>query len=323
MTAAVKVREFVMGKATRDAYGETLLALGEAHPDIFVLDGDLAKSTKTHNFGQRFPERFFNVGIAEANMVSIAAGLVSTGKTVFVSSFAVFLMCKGFDQIRVGVSYSGFPVKLVSSHGGISIGEDGPSQASVEDLALGLALPNMTVCVPADEIAGAALIRRAYDDPGAVYIRTGRPKAPIVHSADTSFEFGKSIQLAEGQDVTLIACGLLVAEALKAHDTLAAEGISARVIDMHTLRPIDRDAIERAAKDTGAIVVAEEHLMTGGLGSVVAHELALTHPVPAEFVGVDNTYAESGTPDELLDVYGLRATNIVDAAHRVLARKRS
>ncbi len=321
MTATARVREFTMGKATRDAYGEALLALGREHPEIYVLDADLAKSTKTAKFGEAFPDRFLNVGIAEANMVGIAAGLVSTGRTVFISSFAVFLMCKGFDQIRVGVSYSGFPVKLVASHGGISIGEDGPSQASVEDLALALALPGMTVCVPADEISARVLVHRAYEDPGAVYIRTGRPKVPIVHAEGADFHFGEAVLMQDGTDVTIIACGLLVAEALKAHDILAAEGISARVLDMHTLCPIDRAAIQAAADETGAVVVAEEHLLQGGLGSVVARELALTTPVPAEFVGVDNTYTESGTPDELLDVYGLRASNIVDAAQRAVARK--
>ncbi|MDP7035550.1 MAG: transketolase C-terminal domain-containing protein [Planctomycetota bacterium] len=325
MTAAT-VRSFEMGKSTRVAYGETLRELGRERSDIVVLDADLSKSTQTVLFGKEFPERWFNIGIQEANLVSMASGFASCGYVPFISSFAVFLVCKGFDQLRMGVAYPGINVKVVTSHGGISIGQDGPSQMGIEDLGLACSLPGFVVCCPADEVSARELVRETAKHDSAVYLRTGRPAVPIIYGADhppETFRLGKSVQITDGGDVTLIACGLMVSEALIAHDILAAEGIRARVIDMHTLKPLDGEAVERAARETGAIVTAEEHLLHGGLGSIVAQFAAKHHPVPVESVGVEDTYAESGSPDELLDRYGLRAVNIAEAARRSLARKSS
>ena len=255
-------------------------------------------------------------------MVGIGAGLASVGKIPFASSFSVFLLNKGFEQLRVTAALPNVNLKIVGTHSGISIGEDGPSQMSVEDLSLACSLPGFTVMSPADEVATMALVKRAADVFGPMFIRTGRLKMPVIYAADQAFEIGKAIQLIDGADVTLIATGLMVAECIRAAETLEAEGISARVIDMHTIKPLDRDAITRAAKETGALVVAEEHLMDGGLGVRVAQVVGETHPTVMEFVGINNTYAESATPDQLLDKYGLRAVNVVAAARRALSRKR-
>ncbi len=322
-TATTKptARVLAMGRATRDAYGEALLELGRAHAEVYALDADLSKSTKSAVFGDVFPDRFLNVGIAEANMVSIACGLASTGKRVFCSSFAVFVMAKAFDQLRVGMAYSGLPIVVVGSHGGISLGEDGPSQMSIEDFGLAMLLPGCVVCCPADEHAMKALVRRAYEHPGGVYIRASRPKAPIVHAKTTDFQFGRAVELEAGTDVTLVATGLMVGAALQAHDLLRAEGVSARVLDAHTIRPLDHAALERAARETGAVVVAEEHLVHGGLASAVALSLAERTPAPIEVVGLTG-YAESGTPDELFDRYHLRAADVAAAARKAVARKR-
>jgi transketolase len=313
--------ELKMGAATREAFGHALVELGRVNPAIVALDPDLSKSTMTVYFQKEFPERFFECGIAESNMVAIAAGLASAGKIPFASSFSVFVMNKGFEQLRTTAAYPNVNVKIVGTHSGISIGEDGPSQMSIEDLALAGALPGFTVISPADEIAMTALVHCAADHIGPVFLRAGRVKAPVVYSAGQSFTIGKSIELIPGSAVTLIAHGLLVAEAIRASESLEAEGISARVIDMHTIKPLDTEAIARAARETGAIVVAEEHLGDCGLGVRVAQAVAQTQPVPMEFVGLDR-YAESGTPDQLLDKYGMRAVNIVAAAKRVLGRKR-
>jgi transketolase len=311
-----------MGEATRDTYGKVLLELGEARSEIVVLDADLSSSTRTAKFAAKYPERFFNVGIAEANMVGIASGLASVGKVPFVSSFAVFLMCKGFDQLRQSIAYPGLNVKVVASHGGISIGEDGPSQMSVEDVALACSLPGFVVCVPADEVSATQLIRQIAEHEGPAYVRVGRPKTPIVYGADDSAKLGKATRLRDGDDVTVVANGLQVAEALDAAETLAERGVSVRVLDMHTVKPIDADALADAAKQTGAIVVAEEHLVTGGLGAMVAQAVARTIPVPMEFIAIQDTYAESGTPRELLERYGLVAADIVRAVETILRRKR-
>jgi len=311
-----------LGAATREAFGKALVELGASNPDVVVLDADLSKSTYTAEFGKKFPERFFQCGIAEANMVAIGAGLGSSGKIPFVSSFSAFVLNKGFEQLRVTAAFPNVNLKAVGTHSGISIGEDGPSQMSIEDISLACSLAGFVVMCPADEVSMTALVKAAAAYRGPLFIRAGRAKAPVIYAADQQFTIGKAIELIEGTDVTLIATGLLVAESIRAAEMLEAEGISARVIDMHTIKPMDREVIARAAKDTGAIVVAEEHLLDSGLGVRVAQVVAETHPAAMEFVGINNTYAESGTPDELLDKYGLRARNVVDAARRALKRKR-
>jgi transketolase len=307
--------------ATREAFGKTLAQLGRENRDIVVLDADLSKSTYTSLFAKEFPDRFISCGIAEANMVAIAGGLAYAGKIPFASSFSCFLMNKGFEQARVTIAYPGLNVKLVGTHSGISIGEDGPSQMSVEETALACSLPGFVVLSPADEVSTAALVRAAAAHVGPVFIRTGRMKAPVVYPADQEFAIGKAVELIDGSDVSILATGLLVAEAIRAQEVLEGEGISARVIDVHTVKPLDRECIRRAA-ETGALVVAEEHLVDGGLGVRVAQVVAETVPCPMEFVGIQDTYAESGTPEQLLDKYGLVARDVVAAARRVLARKR-
>ena len=310
-----------LGKATREAYGLAVTELGREDPRIVVLDADLSKSTMTKYFAQEFPDRFFNIGIAEANMVGIAAGLAASGKIPFCSSFACFLMCKGFDQLRVAVAYSSNNVKVVASHAGISIGEDGVTQMSVEDIALGMALPGFVVMAPADEVETREAVRAAAAHQGPVYIRVGRMKVPIVYEQGCDFQIGRANLLREGIDVSLIANGLLVAEALRAAEILSQEGLQARVLDMHTVKPLDEEALKAAARETSALVVAEEHLLNGGLGSAVAQVVARLHPVPIEFVGIADTYAESGPPEQLLQKYGLTADHIVVAAQRVVERR--
>jgi transketolase len=313
--------ELKLGMATREAFGKALVELGRENKDIMALDPDLSKSTFTSLFAKEFPDRFVECGIAEANMIAIASGLASSGKIPFASSFSCFAINKGFEQLRVTAAYPNVNVKVVGTHSGISIGEDGPSQMSIEDLGLACSLPGFTVLCPADEVSMHALVRRAAEHVGPVFIRAGRPKVAIVHAASQRFEIGESVQLIDGHDVTIIATGLLVAEAIRAQESLEAESISARVIDMYSIKPLDRSAIERAAKETHAIVVAEEHLVASGLGVRVAQVVAETKPCPMEFVGIRDTYAESGTPEELLQKYGLMASDIVAAVKRVLIRK--
>lgn len=310
-----------LGLATRDAYGQVLLELGRRDPRIVVLDGDLSASTRTSLFAKEFPERFFNVGISEAHMVGLAGGLAASGKIPFVSSFACFLTCKAYDQLRMAVAVPGLNVKVVVSHGGISVGEDGTSQQSVEDVALMTSLPGFAVIVPADEHAARALIAESAQRPGPVYVRTGRPKAPLVYGASSRFSIGKGVLLREGRDVTLAANGLLLFEALAAAEELGAAGISAAVVDLHTVKPLDEELLAAQAGETGAFVVAEEHQIWSGLGSAVAQALGRTCPVPMEFVALQDTYAESGKPEELFEKYGLTARRIVQAARRVLTRK--
>ena len=311
-----------LGLATRDAYGQALAELGRKNSRIVVLDADLAVSTKTVLFAKEFPDRFINVGIAEANMVGMAGGLALSGKIPFISSFSCFLTCKGYDQLRMAVALPHTNVKVVTSHGGISVGEDGSSQQSIEDVALMTSLPGFAVILPSDEFATRALVAAAAEMVGPVYIRTGRPKAPIVHDAASSFTIGKGILLRKGTDITLIANGLLVWEALAAAEQLEQEKISAAVVDMHTVKPLDTELIQAQAKATGAIVTAEEHQIWGGLGSSVAKVVAERCPVPMEFVAIQDTYVESGKPDELMEKYGLTAGRIVEAARRALKRKR-
>lgn len=314
--------ELKAGMATREAFGHALVELGRENRAVVAIDADLSKSTFTHLFAKEFPERFFSCGIAEANMVGIAAGLASAGKIPFAASFASFIVNKGFEQMRVLVAYPGANVKIVGTHCGISIGEDGPSQMSVEDISLACSLAGFTVLSPADEVSMKALVHAAAAHAGPVYIRAGRPKVPLIYQPGQAFEIGKSVELVAGTDLTIIATGLMVAEAIRAQQHLEIDGISARVVDMHTIKPLDADAIDRAASETGAIVVAEEHLVDGGLGVRVAQAAAMTHPCPIEFVGIQNVYAESAAPEQLLDKYGLVARDVIAAAHRVLRRKK-
>lgn len=311
-----------LGPATRDAYGKALAELGKENPNIVVLDGDLAKSTKTDVFRQSFPDRFFNVGIAEANMVGIASGLATCGKLPFISSFACFMMCKGYDQLRMSVAFPNLNVKVVVSHGGISVGEDGTSQQSIEDLALATSLPNFTVIVPADEVATKVLVKKMAAHEGPAFMRTCRPKTPVIYNEGTDFEIGKGVLLRRGEDVAIFAIGLLVFEALVAAEELADKGIQAAVIDLHTLKPIDQDLIQEQAARTGAIVTCEEHQIFGGMGSLVSRVVGEVRPVPMEFIAIRDTYAESGTPEQLFDRYGLSARHITRVAERVVKRKK-
>ena len=315
--------EVKLGAATREAFGRALVELGRENKDIVVCDADLSKSTMTSYFAKEFPDRFISCGIAEANMTAIGAGLAYAGKIPFVSSFSSFAMCKGFEQLRVCAAYPKLNLKVVGTHSGISIGEDGPSQMSVEETALACALAGFLVLSPADEPSCKALVRAAAAHVGPVFIRTGRVKAPLIYNGDQQFEIGKAVEVVEGRDVTIIANGLLVAQSILAAEALESEGISARVVDMHTVKPLDLDAIRRASAETGAIVVAEEHLVDSGLGVRVAQAAAQMSPCPMEFVGIHETYAESGQPDELLDKYGLVARDVAAAVRKVVARKRS
>ena len=313
--------EIKLGASTREAFGRTLVELGRENKDVVVCDADLSKSTMTTYFAKEFPDRFISLGIAEANMCAVGAGLALAGKIPFVSSFSAFAMNKGFEQLRCCAAYPHVNLKVVGTHSGISIGEDGPSQMSIEEIGLACSLAGFVVIAPADEVSTKALVKAAAAYVGPVFIRTGRPKAPIVYSPDQKFEIGKAVQVADGDDVTIIANGLLVAQALLAAETLEGEGISARVVDMHTAKPLDREAVSRAASETGAIVVAEEHLVDTGLGVRVAQAVAESRPCPMEFVGIQDTYAESGQPDELMDKYGLVARDIAAAVRKVVARK--
>ncbi|MGC9358458.1 MAG: transketolase family protein [Anaerolineae bacterium] len=313
--------ELEYGLPVRNTFGETLRDLGRTNGNIVVVDGDVNNSTRTKFFAREFPDRFFNVGIAESNLIGVASGLAASGKDVLAASFACFLLCNAYDQIRMGIAFPQLNVKLVGSHSGISIGEDGPSQMAIEDIALATSLPNFTVVVPADEPSMRAATRAIFDLEGPVYLRSGRPEVPVVYPDGLEFEIGRANVMGEGGDLTIIACGIMVAAALEAAYDLREEGIEARVLDMHTIKPIDEEAIEKAARETGAIITAEEHVLDGGLGMAVARVVAERHPVPMGFVGIRNTYAESGKPQELLEKYGLMPSDIVAAARKVMKRK--
>ncbi len=311
-----------LGAPTRLAFGETLRDLGAENPAIVVVDADVGNSTRTDLFGAAYPERFFQVGIAESNLIGVASGFAACGHPTVASSFAAFLTCNAYDQIRMTVGFPHADVKLVGSHSGISIGEDGPSQMGIEDIALMASIPGMTVVVPADEPSCRTLTRRILEMTGPAYLRTGRMKVPVAYpDGAPDLILGRAHRLREGLDVTLIACGLMVAAALEAAELLAADGIQARVLDMHTVKPLDDAAVEAAARETGAIETAEEHLLDGGLGSIVARSTARLAPCPIRFVGLADTYAESGTAQELLEKYGLTADHIVAAAHEAVAAK--
>jgi len=307
--------------STRESYGKTLAELGKQNEDIVVLDADLSPSTMTNLFAREFPERFFNCGLQEQNMIAIAAGLAVSGKTVFASTFAVFVICRCFDQLRLCVSQPNINVKIVATHAGITVGEDGTSHQAIEDLALACALPSFTVVIPADAIEAAEAVRAAASAYGPFYIRLSRPKTPIVYPEDYHFTLGKAMTMRQGTDATIIATGIMVAKALEAADILARQDINCRVINMHTLKPLDEAAIVEATSETGAIVVAEEHLAQGGLGSRVAQTVTRKKPVPMEFVNLGDKYASSGRAEELLQRYGLTAGDIEESVKSVIKRK--
>ncbi len=308
-----------LGAAPRDAFGDALRDLGDEFPNVVTVDGDVGNSTRLEIFAKKYPERSFNVGIAESNMVSVAGGLASAGKTAVTASFACFLLNNAFDQIRMSVAFPKLNVKLVGSHTGISIGEDGPSQMGIEDVSLACSLPGVAVIVPADGASTKAAVRAMLEHEGPTYLRVGRAKVPAIYGDGSGLDFriGKANTLRDGSDATIVANGLMVGVALDAAAMLAEQGVNVRVIDMHTVKPIDRDAIAKAAKETGRIVVAEEHLHHGGLGSVVAQVVSETHPVRMAYVDVGDTYAESGDPDGLIEKYGLTAEKIVAAVNTV------
>jgi transketolase len=307
--------------ATRDAYGKTLLELGREDERVVVLDADLSGSTKTAGFAKEFPERFFNAGVAEANMVGMAAGLAAGGMLPFASTFAVFAAGRAFEQIRQSLAYPGMNVKVVATHGGITVGEDGGSHQSIEDLAIMRSLPNMTVLCPADGPETAAAVRAVAALDGPVYMRLGRAKVPTVFEQDCDFKIGRGATLREGQDLTFVTTGLMTARAIEAADILAEENISARVVHIGCLKPLDVDLIVQAARETGAVVTAEEHSVIGGLGGAVCETLAESWPVPVERVGLRDVFGQSGTADDLLQHYGLTAAHLVESAERVLQRK--
>jgi len=308
--------------ATRDAYGKTLVELGRENKNIVVLDADLSSSTRTCVFGEEFPERFFNVGIAEQNMMGLAAGLATCGKIPFVSTFAVFASGRVYNQVRQCIAYTNLNVKIVATHGGISVGEDGPSHQCTEDVAVMRALPNMTVIVPSDAIETGKAVRATAEQVGPVYMRLGRPKVPVIYDEKIDFEIGKAILLKDGEDLAILGTGIMVAKALEAASLLSEEGVNARVIDVHTIKPIDQDIIVKAAKDTGAVVTAEEHSIIGGLGSAVAEVLVESYPVPMLRVGVKDEFAESASAEELLIRYGLTTSDIFHAAKKALEKKK-
>jgi transketolase len=305
----------------REIYGKTLVELGKQNKDIVVLDADVSPSTMTIFFARQFPERFFNCGLEEQNMISIGAGLAASGKTVFASSFAVFVVCRCFDQLRLCIAQPNLNVKIVATHAGISVGEDGISHQAIEDLALCCALPGFTVVVPADAMETAEMVRTAASNYGPFYIRLSRPKTPVVYPEGYHFTLGKAVTMRQGNDATIIATGIMVAKGLDAADVLARQNIDCRVINMHTLKPLDSAAVVKAASETGAIVVAEEHLAQGGLGSRVAQTVVKEKPVPMEFVNLGDRYAMSGKAEELLQRYGLTAAHIEESVKSVVKRK--
>ena len=310
-----------MGQAVREAFGHALEQAGGQYPDIVVLDGDVNNSTHTAYFAKKYPERFFNVGIAESNLVSVASGMAACGKRAWLSSFAAFVMCNAYDQLRMSVAFPYLDVKVVGTHAGISIGEDGPSQMGIEDVSLACSLPHFTVVVPADEPSTHEAVQQLLRIKTPAYLRAGRPPVPIIYENGCKIELGKANQLRDGKDVTLIANGLMVSAALEAADTLAGQNVQARVLDMHTVKPLDDAAVLAAARATGRIVVAEEHLRHGGLGSAVAMSVALQHPVPMRFVALRDTFAESGPAEGLLEKYGLTAADIVREALALVGKK--
>lgn len=307
--------------ATRDAYGETLAELGAENKDVVALDADLSGSTKTGIFAKKFPERFFNMGIAEANMVSTAAGLASVGKIPFLSTFAIFATGRAWEQIRQSAAYPKANVKIVATHGGVTVGEDGGTHQSVEDIAIMRAIPNMTVIVPADGVETKGAIRAAAALKGPVYVRLGRNKLPTIFPEDHRFEIGKGSEMVAGNDMTFVTTGLMTAQAIAAAECLKKDGISARVVHIATIKPLDKEIILKAARETGAIVTAEEHSIIGGLGGAVAELLGENCPTPMKRVGINDRFGTSGKAEELLKYFGLTPESLVDAAKEILSRK--
>ena len=297
--------------ATRDAYGKALVKLGQINEDVVVLDADLSKSTKTNDFFKAYPKRFFNMGIAEQNLVGAACGLAAAGKIPFASTFAMFATGRAFEVIRNSACYPKLNVKICATHAGITVGEDGGSHQSVEDISLMRSIPNMTVVVPADGIEAEKMIFEAAKFEGPMYVRLGRSAVPTIFGEDYNFEIGKGVVLREGTDATIIACGIMVNEALIAADMLKEENINVRVINMSTIKPIDKELIINAAKETKAIITAEEHSIIGGLCSAVSEVVCESNPVIVKKIGMNDCFGESGTPTELLEKYGLTASNIV------------
>ncbi len=297
-------------KATRDAYGEALLELGEKNKEVMVLDADLSKSTKSAKFAEHYPSRFFNMGISEADMIGTAAGLATAGKIPFASTFAVFAVGRVYDQIRNSVAYPRLNVKIAGSHGGITVGEDGASHQGLEDLALARVLPNMVVICPADGGEAYRATLEAAKWEGPVYLRLGRPKVPEVIPADTSFKIGKGMELNQGEDLTLVSTGFMTGIALEAVEELVREGVRARVVHLHTLKPLDEELIIKAAKETGLLVTLEEHSIIGGLGSAVAEVVSENSPAVVRRLGMPDCFGESGSPEELLDKYGLSVEKV-------------
>ncbi|MBE6783322.1 MAG: transketolase family protein [Ruminococcaceae bacterium] len=312
----------VIKKATREAYGASLAELGAVNEKVIVLDADLAEATKTGMFKKAFPERFFDTGIAESNMMGIAGGLATTGYTVFASSFAMFAAGRAFEQVRNTIGYPGLNVKIGATHAGISVGEDGASHQCCEDIALMRTIPGMTIVNPADDVEARAAVFAAAENYGPFYLRFGRLATPRIYDENYKFELGKGVQLKEGTDVTIIATGLMVNEALIAAENLEKEGISAAVVNIHTIKPIDKDIIIKAAKETGCIVTSEEHSVIGGLGSAVSEVVTETCPVPVVKHGVYDEFGQSGPAVELLKVYGLDAEHIAEKAKEAIALKK-
>lgn len=311
----------VIKTATRDAYGKALVELGEKNPNVLVLDADLAAATKTGTFKKAFPERFFDTGIAEGNMMGVAAGLATTGYTVFASSFAMFSAGRAFEQVRNTIAYPHLNVKIGATHAGISVGEDGASHQCCEDIALMRSIPGMVIINPADDIEARAAVLAAAEHDGPVYMRFGRLAVPRIFDEDYKFEIGKAVTLKEGSDVSIIATGLLVNEAIEASKILEAEGISVELINMHTIKPLDKEAVVNAAKKTGCIVTAEEHNIIGGLGDAVCDAVCEEYPVPVVKLGVEDTFGKSGPAVELLHIFGLDAENIVKKAKLAISKK--
>lgn len=311
----------VIKTATRDAYGKALVELGEKNSNVLVLDADLAAATKTGVFKKAFPERFFDTGIAESNMMSVAAGLATTGYTVFASSFAMFSAGRAFEQVRNAIAYPHLNVKIGATHAGISVGEDGASHQCCEDIALMRSIPGMVIINPADDVEARAAVLAAADYEGPVYMRFGRLAVPRIFDENYKFEIGKAVTLREGTDVAIIATGLLVNEAIEAAKILEAEGISVELINMHTIKPLDKEAVIKAAKKTGCIVTAEEHNIIGGLGDAVCDAVCEEYPVPVIKLGVEDTFGKSGPAVELLHIFGLDADGIVKKAKLAVSKK--
>ena len=306
----------------RNVFGEALLKVAAENPKVVVLDGDLGNSTKAETVRMAFPDRFFNLGIAESNLVGVGAGLAACGFIPWITSFSSFLLCNAYDQIRLAIAMSNSNAKVLGSHGGITLGKDGPTQMGIEDLALMGGLPTFVILVPSDPASMHAAVKAATDWVGPVFLRSSRVALPEIYPMDNCpFEIGKANTVREGSDLTIIGCGIMVAAALDAAAVLAAEGIEARVLDMHTIRPMDEEAIAAAARETGAIVTAEEHLLQGGMGSNIARIVAAHHPVPMRFVGLADTYTDSADPEDLLVKYHLTAEDITQAAREAFKAK--